>query len=98
MESYERMKCKTSNRGCVYHACMSDDCQKAAVLRHGTSYGKGKCEAVRYRLHYRIRKQGYRLFTKERTVYVLDTEKVSKQVLKLRDKFGYMLQLINTIK
>lgn len=38
------MKCKTGNWECVYHACMSDDCQKAEVLSSGDSWGLGKCE------------------------------------------------------
>jgi hypothetical protein len=38
------MKCKISNWGCLYHACLSDDCQKRFVLENGVNYGKGKCE------------------------------------------------------
>ena len=38
------MKCKTSNHGCAYHACMSNDCQKEEVLKHHPGFGKGKCE------------------------------------------------------
>lgn len=38
------MKCKTSDYGCIYHACMSDDCQKEVVLEQGANYGPGKCE------------------------------------------------------
>jgi len=40
------VKCKTSEWGCVYHACMSDDCQKAEVTEQGYSYGPGKCENI----------------------------------------------------
>lgn len=29
---------------CVYHACMTDDCQKDEVMKHNESFGKGKCE------------------------------------------------------
>lgn len=38
------MKCKTSNWGCVYHACMTDECQKRYVLKHDKTLGKGKCQ------------------------------------------------------
>lgn len=37
------MKCKISNWGCVYHACMSDDCQKKEMKKYKTDFGKGKC-------------------------------------------------------
>lgn len=39
------MKCRISNWGCVYHACMSDDCQKHEVLKHDDC-GEGKCETI----------------------------------------------------
>lgn len=39
------MKCRISNWGCVYHACMSDDCQKHEVLKHD-DWGEGKCETI----------------------------------------------------
>jgi ribosomal protein S20 len=52
-----------------------------------------KRNAKRYRLHFRIRKQGYRLNTKERTIYVeFETEIKSKQVKKLQNEFGYAIQ------
>lgn len=38
------MKCKTSDWGCIYHACMSDHCQKSIMLRQGCDEGPGKCE------------------------------------------------------
>lgn len=38
------MKCKTSDRGCPYHACMSDDCQKRFMLDSLIHFGPGKCE------------------------------------------------------
>lgn len=38
------MKCKISAPDCVYHACMSDDCQKAAVYDNGLDWGSGSCE------------------------------------------------------
>jgi len=37
------MKCDTSDYTCVYHACMSDDCQKQEVLKHNNTFGKGNC-------------------------------------------------------
>jgi len=39
------MKCRISNWGCVYHACMSDDCQKFEVMKHIDS-GYGKCHTM----------------------------------------------------
>jgi hypothetical protein len=39
--------CKISARGCVYHACMSDDCQKEEMnpsAKFIKEYGRGKCE------------------------------------------------------
>lgn len=36
--------CKISDHGCVYHACMSDDCQKEHVLKYNHSLGPGKCD------------------------------------------------------
>lgn len=35
--------CSISAWGCVYHACMSDDCQKREMIRVG-DYGPGSCE------------------------------------------------------
>ena len=35
--------CKISDWSCVYHACMSDDCQKRFMMTNG-NFGKGKCE------------------------------------------------------
>ncbi len=40
------MKCTISDWGCIYHACMSDDCQKKEVLKHDKTLGTGKCENV----------------------------------------------------
>ena len=36
-------KCKINNPTCVYHACMSPDCQKHEMIKHNTTFGKGKC-------------------------------------------------------
>jgi len=33
------MKCDINDRGCIYHACMSNDCQKDEVLKHGVDWG-----------------------------------------------------------
>lgn len=42
------MHCKISNWACVYHACMSNDCQKAIVIENmpeiEKDWGKGRCE------------------------------------------------------
>lgn len=38
------MKCKTSNWGCPYHACMSNECQEKEVIKNGGDFGKGICE------------------------------------------------------
>ena len=35
--------CKISSWSCIYHACMSDDCQKRFMMDDG-GYGKGHCE------------------------------------------------------
>lgn len=40
------MKCKISEWCCVYHACMSDDCQKRIVIKQGVNWGKGKCSTL----------------------------------------------------
>lgn len=38
------MKCKTSDWGCAYHACMSNDCQKPEVDRIEKDFwGPGNC-------------------------------------------------------
>jgi hypothetical protein len=39
-----QVPCKISAWGCVYHACMTDDCQKKKVLQNTKHFGKGKCE------------------------------------------------------
>ncbi len=36
------MKCKISDWGCVYHACMSDDCQRRFMILDN-DFGAGKC-------------------------------------------------------
>lgn len=36
-------KCKISDWTCLYHACMTNDCQKKHVLKH-ENWGKGNCE------------------------------------------------------
>lgn len=38
------MKCAISDVSCVYHACMSDNCQKKQVVEHNKiSLGEGNC-------------------------------------------------------
>lgn len=37
-------KCKINDPTCVYHACMSEHCQKRHVLGNGANWGVGKCE------------------------------------------------------
>lgn len=39
-----RINCKKSEWGCVYHACMSNHCQKQIVIQQGIDWGKGECE------------------------------------------------------
>lgn len=47
----------------------------------------------RYRLHYKIRKQGYRLSAKTKTIFASYALNVySKDVQILRDEFNYSLQ------
>lgn len=40
------MKCKRSAWSCPYHACMSDDCQRAEVIRNGSNFGVGFCRKI----------------------------------------------------
>ena len=47
----------------------------------------------RYKLHYQIRQQGYRLLTKKKTIYVKHDRKVSAKVQMLVSNFGYAVQL-----
>lgn len=57
------VKCKIDDRGCVYHACMSDNCQKNVVLMAGVDWGKGNCDKkTRKSIHergIRYRKEGF---------------------------------------
>jgi hypothetical protein len=39
--------CKTHDATCVYHACMTDHCQKENVVSNGISWGPGKCEITK---------------------------------------------------
>jgi hypothetical protein len=41
------MRCQISDYTCIYHACMSDDCQKRIVLSQGINWGKGKCSILK---------------------------------------------------
>lgn len=38
------MKSKISDPTCVYHACVSNDCQKKIFIKNAGSNGQGKCE------------------------------------------------------
>jgi len=38
------MKCKLSDWCCVYHACMSNECQQKIVLSQVPGWGAGRCE------------------------------------------------------
>ena len=41
------MKCKINDHCCVYHACMSNDCQKEVVLSQGhPGWGSGRCDKI----------------------------------------------------
>lgn len=42
------MKCKISNWICIYHACMTDECQKKQVLNNNINWGKGNCETTKH--------------------------------------------------
>lgn len=48
---------------------------------------------MKYNLHYRIRKQGFHLATKRKTIYQNQNMQFSKQCIKLQTEFGYALQL-----
>jgi len=48
---------------------------------------------IRYNLHAKIRKEGFKLETDKKTIYVFYLDKItSKSVLRLRDEFGYAIQ------
>ena len=54
---------------------------------------KRKRNQVRYNLHRLIRKEGYKLKTKTRTIYVYFQDlDFSHNVQRLRDEFGYAIQ------
>lgn len=36
--------CKINSYGCIYHACMSENCQKQVVIDQGLNWGEGNCE------------------------------------------------------
>ena len=36
-------RCEKADWSCPYHACMSDDCQKAIVLAEGNNLGRAHC-------------------------------------------------------
>ena len=47
-EAIEVEKCKISDWSCMYHACMSDDCQKRFMLADVKRFGPGKCKIRLY--------------------------------------------------
>ncbi|MDO9634242.1 MAG: hypothetical protein Q7J05_04255 [Paludibacter sp.] len=51
--------------------------------------------SLRYRLHSRVRKQGYNLVTKDRTIYQPHEKGLpdSKYITRLVNEFGYAVQL-----
>ncbi len=43
--SEENCHCESEDYECVYHACMSNDCQKPGMIKRGCEYlGTGNCE------------------------------------------------------
>ncbi len=52
--------------------------------------------ALRYRLHHRIRKQGFTLATRERTIYHSHSKPLpeSKDLTRLIKEFGYVVQIV----
>lgn len=50
---------------------------------------------LRYRLHSKIRKQGFHLITKEKTIYFPFGKEIpqSKHLARLTREFGYAIQL-----
>lgn len=52
-----------------------------------------KVDKVRYSLHSEVRKEGFKLDTRKRTVYVpCGGQDLPENVIRLRDEFGYALQ------
>lgn len=43
-EASEVVKCKTSDWSCIYHACISDDCQERFMKADAKRLGPGKCK------------------------------------------------------
>jgi len=52
------MKCKINDYCCVYHACMSEDCQKKIILSQGhPGWGAGRCKTENNSLKKTIMKE-----------------------------------------
>jgi hypothetical protein len=52
-----------------------------------------KRNQIRYNLHREIRKEGYKLITRKRTIYIFfQNLDFTKNVIRLRDEFGYSIQ------
>lgn len=94
-----KANCIINKPSCVYHACMSNHCQfHASGPIHGIKRSCGQpfvdpAKKRRYNLHYRIRKQGFSIITSKRTVFLNQDINPSKSCIKLRDEFGYSIQL-----
>lgn len=55
---------------------------------------KKKRDQIRYNLHRKIRKEGFKLITIKRTIYVQSNNlDLTESVLRLRDEFGYSIQI-----
>jgi hypothetical protein len=55
--------------------------------------GQKKRNNIRYKLHWLIRKEGYKLVTPERKIYVpYNNTELSKNALRLKNEFGYGVQ------
>ena len=52
-----------------------------------------KLNQIRYNLHHEVRKEGFDLNTRKRTIYVyFENVKLSKAILRLRSEFNYAVQ------
>jgi len=48
----------------------------------------------RYNLHYKLRKKGFKLETKAKTIFIpVSLTELPKQVKRLKDEFNYCIQL-----
>lgn len=75
------MKCKISDWCCIYHACMSDDCQKKVVNNQGIDWGVGKCQIKKNK------QMEQRYFTKVTQDYWSAKNELQKEAKKLMRSF-----------